>query len=375
MINVCHVTTVHSRYDVRIFEKECTSLAELGYNTTLIVNDQGEDEVKNGVNIVSLHQPPRNRIDRATRIVRIALQKALEVDADIYHLHDPELLRIAKKLCSIGKKVVFDSHEFTAMQIMTKPYLPAGVRGLLSKVYLSYENRILNTISGLVVPCSYNGRDYFDKVHKPKAVIGNYPKLAILEQYADRSKDAADGKVCYVGGISASRGLFHMVRGAYIAGRKLVLIGNISDELRTELEQMPEFSCVELLGRLPHDIALREMAKCSAGLSLLQDEGQYAKLDNLPTKLYEYMSMGIPAVVSNFSYYCETLKCYKYGIAVDPSDDNAIAEAINKVIDDEKLRTEMMSEGRRAIRETMNWEADAEKLDGFYKNLCHVDQY
>ena len=40
MISVCHVTTVHSRYDVRIFEKECISLAELGYNVTLIVNDQ-----------------------------------------------------------------------------------------------------------------------------------------------------------------------------------------------------------------------------------------------------------------------------------------------------------------------------------------------
>ena len=371
MINICHVTTVHSRYDVRIFEKECISLAELGYNVTLIVNDQEADEVRNKVNIFSLKQSPQNRFDRATRIVNLAFRKAVEVDADIYHLHDPELLRIAKKICSQGKKVIYDSHEFTAMQILTKPYLPKIVRGLLSKMYRFYETGVLNAISGLVMPCSYNGKDYFDKVHKPKTVIGNYPRLALSERYPDGSVKAGNGKACYVGGMNASRGLFHMVRGTYLAGRKLVLIGEISDNLKAELEQMPEFSCVEALGKLPHDVALERVAECSVGLSLLQDEGQYAKLDNLPTKLYEYMSLGIPAVVSNFPYYCKVLQCYKFGIAVDPSDDYAIAEAINQMTDDAYLRTEMISEGKRAIREEMNWEADAKKLDEFYKSLMY----
>ena len=53
MIKVCHITTVHSnRYDVRIFEKECTSLAKAGYDVTLLVNDELPDEVKNNVKII-----------------------------------------------------------------------------------------------------------------------------------------------------------------------------------------------------------------------------------------------------------------------------------------------------------------------------------
>ncbi len=41
---VCHLTSAHQRYDVRIFQKECLSLAKHGYDVTLIVNDDLEDE-------------------------------------------------------------------------------------------------------------------------------------------------------------------------------------------------------------------------------------------------------------------------------------------------------------------------------------------
>ena len=36
-IKVVHITTVHKRTDVRILQKECTSLANLGFEVYLIV--------------------------------------------------------------------------------------------------------------------------------------------------------------------------------------------------------------------------------------------------------------------------------------------------------------------------------------------------
>jgi hypothetical protein len=41
---VCHITSAHSRYDVRIFHKQCKSLAANGYDVTLLVNDDVENE-------------------------------------------------------------------------------------------------------------------------------------------------------------------------------------------------------------------------------------------------------------------------------------------------------------------------------------------
>jgi hypothetical protein len=95
-------------------QKECVSLVSAGYEVTLIVNDALPNEDKNGVKIKSLAIPVKNRRERIKKVSKAAYLKALEESADLYHIHDPELLPIAVELKKKQKKVVFDSHEFTA---------------------------------------------------------------------------------------------------------------------------------------------------------------------------------------------------------------------------------------------------------------------
>ena len=57
------------------------------------------------------------------------------MDADIYHLHDPELMSLGLKLKRQGKRVVFDSHEDVPMQILIKEYLPKWSRGIVKRIY------------------------------------------------------------------------------------------------------------------------------------------------------------------------------------------------------------------------------------------------
>lgn len=64
-MRVCHITTVHPRYDIRIFWRQCVTLAQAGHEVTLLVNDEFGDEINNGVRILSLRHPRRNRIARA----------------------------------------------------------------------------------------------------------------------------------------------------------------------------------------------------------------------------------------------------------------------------------------------------------------------
>ena len=45
-MKVCHLTSVHTRYDTRILLKECYSLATNGYEVSLIVADDLGDESK-----------------------------------------------------------------------------------------------------------------------------------------------------------------------------------------------------------------------------------------------------------------------------------------------------------------------------------------
>ena len=58
-IKVCHMTSVHKRYDARILKKECCTLVANGYDVTLIVADNKPEEIYHGVKIVSINFPPR----------------------------------------------------------------------------------------------------------------------------------------------------------------------------------------------------------------------------------------------------------------------------------------------------------------------------
>ena len=63
MVKVCHLTSVHPRNDVRIFHKQCKSLADAGYNTTLVVADGLGNQSPDGVTILDVGSPS-NRISR-----------------------------------------------------------------------------------------------------------------------------------------------------------------------------------------------------------------------------------------------------------------------------------------------------------------------
>ena len=107
-MKICHISTAHPRYDVRIFLKECVSLSKSFQEVHLIIADGLGDETKNNVIIHDIGKP-QTRKDRFLNFSKLALIKAKELKADLYHLHDPELLRIALKLQKSGAKVIYDS--------------------------------------------------------------------------------------------------------------------------------------------------------------------------------------------------------------------------------------------------------------------------
>jgi len=146
---ICHLTSVHHPYDIRIFHKECRTLARHGYDVVLIV-PHDKDEVVEGVRIKAVPKP-KNRKERILKTTRQIYRLALKVNADVYHFHDPELIPVGIMLKLHGKKVIYDVHEDVPKQILSKEWVPKYLRRVVAGITAVIESLASKIIDGIVV--------------------------------------------------------------------------------------------------------------------------------------------------------------------------------------------------------------------------------
>jgi hypothetical protein len=71
---ICHLTSVHHRYDARIFLKECKTLSDAGFEINLVVADGKGDEVVDKIKIYDVGKPI-NRKERMHKTTKKFLKK------------------------------------------------------------------------------------------------------------------------------------------------------------------------------------------------------------------------------------------------------------------------------------------------------------
>ncbi len=208
---ICVMTSAHPPFDVRIFQKECKSLARAGYNVALIASLE-EDGVRDGISLLRL---PRwqGRLDRFTRGLAAVYRRAREADADVYHFHDPELIPVALLLKLAGKIVVYDVHEDLPGTISYKSYIPGVLRAPISRAVEIIENWAGARFSALVTATPTIG-NRFRKANQNVVVVNNYPKIEELESSPSQTIIAKrEPTLLYVGmRITRARGAEEMVR-------------------------------------------------------------------------------------------------------------------------------------------------------------------
>lgn len=360
---VAHLTSVHPRYDTRVFLKMCTSLVQVGYEVFLVVADGAGDEIRNGVNILDVGKVNGGRISRMTKTVSRVFQLAKELDADVYHLHDPELMPIGLKLKKEGFKVVFDAHEDFPQQLKSKPYLNKVSRYILSLVFERYEKYVFKKFDALIgaTPvitqklssingCSYN--------------INNYPILGELNLTSDWASKS--NEVCYLGGVSSIRGIKEIVSSLIeVPDIRLNLAGRFTEkEVEVEVKSMKAWHQVNELGFIERDEVASVLSRSKAGIVTFHAYPNHVNAQ--PNKMFEYMSAGLPIITSNFPMWKEIVEHNNCGICVNPEAPEEIASAIDYIVTNPVEAFKMGVNGLKAVTEKYNWTVEEKVLLKMY---------
>lgn len=370
-MRIAHLTSVHPRHDIRIFTKECRSLAAVGHELMLVVADGLGPDVCDGIRILDVGRS-RGRFDRMFRVTRRVYAKALELDADSYHLHDPELLPVGGALRRAGKHVVFDAHEDVPKQLLGKHYLGPIAKRMLSFFFALYERFACRKLDGIIT-ATPNIRDKFLRINRNTIDINNFPIIGELE--ANIGWDNKEDEVCYVGGIAAIRGIREVV-SAMASTRphiRLNLVGGFAEldlekEVRTELG----WQRVKPLGILDRAGVRDVLARSKAGIVTFLPAPNH--IDAQPNKMFEYMSAGVPVIASHFPLWKEIIEGNQCGLCVNPHEPEQIAEAIDYLLGHPDEARRMGENGMRAVQDRYNWAIEERKLRKFYEGLRGTDQ-
>jgi len=362
-ITITHLTSVHPRYDARIFHKMCKSLTK-NYQVNLIVADGNGDELKDNIKIYDIGKPI-SRLKRVLKTTKKILEKAKELNSDIYHIHDPELIFIGLELKKIGKIVIFDAHEDLPKQIMAKHYLGKISKKVLSKIISKVEILTLRKFD-LVISATPIIRDKFLN-NKIKSIdINNFP---ILDELIDIKPTFETKNICYVGLLYQTRGIKEIVKAIEdIEDIKLIIAGKFYDKnFENEIKALKGWQKVDFRGFVNRD-ELKEILKNSvAGLVTLHPTPSY--IEAYPVKMFEYMSAGLPVISSDFPIYREFVYGNSCGVCVNPLKVDEITKAINSILDNLENAKKMGQNGKKAVLKKYNWNNEEKKLLNTYKSL------
>lgn len=373
-IRICIFSSVHLAHDVRLFQAEARTLARAGFDVRVMALRDSTPSDTDGAVLFPLPRPA-NRWTRLFHIPRV-FWWAWRQHADLYAFHDPELLPAAALLGALTRRpVIYDVHEDVPASIRNRSYLPGPLRRPVAALYRLVERASLPFLAGLTLADEAYGRYYRGQ---RSITILNYPLRDHTNLYKPVSELADEPPtLVYAGSVTRLRGLAEMI--ALVArlrprfpGIRLVVVGPFGSaadaaEARRLIEELDIDGAVEFTGLVSHADVHRHILRGHVGLALLHPDPNY--LRSLPTKMFEYMMMGRPVVVSSFPLWSRIVEEAACGYAVDPLDGQAVFEAVARLLEDGTLRQRLGEAGPRAVLECYSWQREGERLVAFYREV------
>lgn len=352
MHKICHLSSVHTTFDTRIFHKECVSLTKK-YEVHLVIPAE-RDEVVNKVIIHHIDSRKTSRLKRMTSRVWQVYKKAVDINAELYHFHDPELIPVGLFLKLKGKKVIYDVHEDYPGSILSKYWIKKPLRKIVSKLFNVFEKNGCKNFDYVIVVHN-DLKDKFLNYNANIEIIYNYP---IFKSDINISKEKIVAFV-WLGGFTKIRGSEQVLNAFEKLGLKLNLIGKIPENNKS--------NSLNCLGEYGYVDAMNLASNFFAGLVTYLPEPNH--VNALPNKLFEYMYLGIAVIASDFPKWRKIVNDAECGFLIDPFNINMLVERLMWMKNHPKEVQIMGNNGRKAVLEKYNWDLEEKKLLRLYNEV------
>ena len=371
---ICHFSSVHTIDDTRVFHRECISLA--AHFDVKLIAIGNENKVINGVQVIGI-QSSKKKIFRVFSSGLKAFAAALQTNAVLYHIHDPEMIPFGILLSISGKHVIYDIHENSAGDIQYREWIPAYWRKLFVSIYtlmLKAANEYMHIIPVIA------DEELKEKLFLKEGnytIIQNFASIKQLQAFRIENRfQNTEKDLIYAGLIQDHYYNIHPILEAIELLNqkniftKLHLIGTLGWGIIDEiLNQHPKLEPGQVIfyGKLKPDEVFEISKKCKIGICLKNQSDEL--VFSHERKLFEYIGLGLPSIFCDKKIYVDLNKSNQIGIAVDLNSPAEISNAIFVLLHDEKLHKKIQKNCLKLSDSYLNWETEYLKLKNSYTNL------
>jgi glycosyltransferase involved in cell wall biosynthesis len=390
--------------DIRV-EKEARSLIEAGHNIYLLsleINGRAKEEKMNGINIIRVN-PSKNLLHVTFGAVPFILSfkdifwaKAIEdtiqkYNIDIIHVHDLLLVKTALSVANKYKiPVIADLHENYPEAVKAWRKKRNNWKDKLLSIiqpiwrWRRFEKRTLKHVDKIITVVEEAKEHYIKdcdiSAEKITVVMNTEDIKKFSELKLDHkliSKYKNNFIISYIGGFGPHRGIDTIIRAMpkilqEISNAKLLLVGGKSskkfdDEISKLIKELDIKDSIVFTGwvdfkTVPSYIALSDVC-------LVPHHASGHTNTTIPHKLFQYMAMKKPVVVTDCKPLKRIVEESNSGIVIPSGSHHELAKAIIKLYKNKHYAKELGENGRKTVEEKYNWQSDAKKLIELYTEL------
>ena len=303
--------------------------------------------------------PLRTRRERLVGYLRLLRLSAKERPAYIQASDVLELMPALMVRLLCGARVIYDSHE----DWFNSEYEYSGrtARGFLRGLRLRALEVVLTRFATYVF-CT---DDYLLQLYRKRVfganrvdLLRNFSNVSLVHGHAAPPGTDDTLKLVYVGGVDEYRGVAqcaHYVRRYNAQSGGEAASFDVYGPHNALVDDLARKKLIEYRGFVSHPEIMEVLPRYHVGICLLQRIAKFER--NLPTKNFEYMSVGLPVLTSDFGNIARYVRTAEAGFCIDPANYESFRRCLT-LLKDRSAWLRYSTNGTRATQSYYNLDTE-----------------